>query len=119
MKPLKRKKLEDAGWKVGLAAEFLGLSEEEEALVAMKLALARSVQARRTRLRMTQTELAKRLGSSQSRVAKIEKADKSVSMELLVRSLLSLGASREDIGKTLGARPVGGKQRSGKRAKTA
>jgi len=117
MKKLSRKKLGNAGWKVGSAADFLGLSEEEESLVAMKLALARDVQARRKRLSMTQTQLAKRLGSSQSRVAKIEKADKSVSMELLVRSLLSLGASREDIGEIVGAR-VGQRTRRTKRRTT-
>jgi len=119
MKAAKRKKLEDAGWKVGSAAEFLGLSKEEESLVAMKLALARSVQARRKRLSMTQTQLAERLGSSQSRVAKIEKADKSVSLELLVRSLLSLGASPEDIGKILGARAGQKAQRTKRRATPA
>ena len=106
MKTSKRKKLEDAGWKVGSTAEFLGLSDEEEALVVMKLALAKNVKARRQRLKITQMQLATRLGSSQSRVAKMEDADRSVSMELLVRSLLSLGASRKDIGTIIGARVV-------------
>ena len=119
MKQSKRKKLEDAGWKVGSAADFLGLTKEEESLVAMKLALARDVQARRKRLSITQAQLAKRLGSSQSRVAKIEKADKSVSLELLVRSLLSLGASREDIGEILGARVGQRTRRTTRRATLA
>jgi transcriptional regulator with XRE-family HTH domain len=94
----KRKKLEDAGWRVGSAAELLGLSAEEELLVEMKSALASSVKQRRQRLELTQQQLAKRIGSSQSRVAKIEAADKSVSIELLVRSLASLGASKTEIG---------------------
>ena len=43
----------------------------------------------------------KRLGSSQSRVAKMEAADPSVSLDLLVRGLLATGASPRDIGRVL------------------
>lgn len=102
MKTNKRQKLEVAGWRVGTAAEFLGLSAEEAALVTMKLALADNLKSRRRQLRLTQTDLARRLGSSQSRIAKMETADRSVSLDLLVRSLLSLGATAGDVGKTLG-----------------
>ena len=98
----KTDRLEKAGWKVGSAAEFLGLTDEEAALIEMKLALARSLKDLRRRLALTQEELAKRLGSSQSRVAKMEAADATVSMELLVRSLLTLGASREEVGRIIG-----------------
>ncbi|NIO40603.1 MAG: helix-turn-helix domain-containing protein [Burkholderiales bacterium] len=114
MKTSKRKKLEAAGWKVGSAAEFLKLTEAEEMLVNMKLALAASVKARRQELKLTQQELAQRIGSSQSRVAKMEVADPSVSMELLVRSLASLGASPTQIGKIIGTR-VGTKKRGATR----
>jgi len=103
MKESKRKKLEADGWRVGSASDLLGLSAEEELLVTMKLALAANVKARRHLLKMTQQELAKQIGSSQSRVAKIEVADKSVSMELLIRSLASLGASPKEIGGVIGA----------------
>jgi DNA-binding XRE family transcriptional regulator len=104
MKASKCNRLEKAGWKVGSTTEFLGLSDEEEMLVNMKLALAAKVKERRQQLKITQQELAKRLGSSQSRVAKMEVADRSVSMELLVRSLASLGATRTEIGRIIGAR---------------
>jgi len=104
MKISKRKKLEEAGWKVGSPAQFLGLSDSEVMLVNMKLSLATQVKERRQQLKMTQQQLAKRLGSSQSRVAKMEVADSSVSLELLVRSLASLGASQAEIGKTIGSR---------------
>jgi len=110
MKASKRKTLEEAGWNVGSTSEFLGLSDAEEMLVAMKLALASNLKARRQQLKITQQELAKRLGSSQSRVAKMETADTSVSMELLVRSLASLGASRTEIGGVIGARVVARKR---------
>lgn len=110
MKTSKQKKLEAAGWKVGSVSEFLELNDAEEMLVSMKLSLATHVKSMRQQMKMTQQELAKRIGSSQSRVAKIEVADKSVSMELFVRSLAALGASRTQIGKIVGARVVKRKQ---------
>ena len=104
MKTSKHKKLEAAGWQVGSTADFLELSEAEEMLVNMKLALAAEVKALRIQLKLTQHDLAKRIGSSQSRVAKIEVADRTVSFDLLVRSLAALGASRAHIGKIVGTR---------------
>jgi DNA-binding XRE family transcriptional regulator len=97
MKETKRERLEEAGWKVGSAEEFLGLSEEEAAFVEMKLGLSEALRERRTRQELTQVELAKRLGSSQSRVAKMEACDPTVSVDLLVRALLATGASRREI----------------------
>lgn len=104
MKESKKKKLQAAGWKVGSAAEFLELSEAEEMLVNMKVALAKHVKAMRQRKKITQQQLAKLIGSSQSRVAKLETADRSVSMELLIRSLSSMGATRSQIGTIVGTR---------------
>ena len=104
MKARKRQKLQKAGWKVGNAVEFLGLSSEEEALVTMKLDLALGVRSLRARAQVTQAELAKRLGSSQSRVAKLEAGDRSVSLDLLMRALLSLGASKKQIAAMINAK---------------
>lgn len=101
MKRDKKVRLEAAGWTVGDAAEFLGLSEEERAFIETKLALAEGLQQERRRQRLTQAELARRLGSSQSRVAKMEAADASVSLDLLVRSLLRLGASKDEIARLI------------------
>ena len=115
MKASKRKKLEAAGWKVGSASEFLELSDAEVMLVNMKLALAKKVKELRQSKRITQNELAALIGSSQSRVAKLETADRSVSMELLVRSLAALGASRAQIGKIVGKRATARKKTSKKR----
>jgi len=100
----KRRRLEDAGWKVGSAADFLGLSEEEAALVEIKLGLASAVRKQRSRRGMTQAQLGRLLGSSQSRVAKMEAADPSVSIDLIVRSLLRMGASRQDVGSYISMR---------------
>ena len=104
MRANKRDKLTSKGWKVGSAAEFLGLAPEEEALIALRLRLAQGLRARRTRQRMTQAQLAAAIRSSQSRVAKMEAGDPTVSLDLLVRSLLTLGASSTDLGKIIAAR---------------
>ena len=100
MKKQKREALEARGWKVGTAAEFLGLTPEESALIEIKLALSRELRERRQR-RMTQTQLAEKLQSSQSRIAKAETGDGSVSLELLVRAMLATGASPKEIGKVI------------------
>jgi predicted transcriptional regulator len=97
----KRRRLEAAGWRVGTVAEFLGLSEAEAALVEMRLALSDSLRTRRTKRRITQAALAKQLRSSQSRVAKMEAGDPTVSLELLIRALLIVGASRRDVATAL------------------
>lgn len=97
----KRKRLEAAGWAVSDAASFLKLTPAEAALIEMRLALSRSLRERRLAANLTQTELAKQLGSSQSRVAKLEAGDPSVSLELLIRALLSAGASRKDVAHAL------------------
>ena len=97
----KRKRLEKAGWKVGTAEEFLNLSAEEAAYVDVKLRLASELSKRRKSLRLTQVAVAKKIGSSQSRVAKMEAGDPSVSIDLLVRSLIALGRTPENLQKAL------------------
>ncbi|ULA58109.1 MAG: Putative HTH-type transcriptional regulator [Nitrospira sp.] len=101
MKNTKRAKLEAAGWAVGSVKEFLGLSDADAALIDMKLALSRSLRDRRNKQGLSQVQLAERLRSSQSRVAKMEAGDPSVSMDLLVSSLLLLGASSSDLADTI------------------
>jgi len=98
----KRKRLAAKGWKSGSAADFLGLSPEEERYVELRLRLSQGVRERRQRRRLTQAELARTLRSSQSRVAKMEAGDPSVSIDLLVRSLLAMGASNRDLAKLIG-----------------
>ncbi|HEX19370.1 MAG TPA: XRE family transcriptional regulator [Acidiferrobacteraceae bacterium] len=101
MKAAKRKKLESKGWKVGSAADFLGLSEEEAAYVELKLKLGNRLRKIRSQKHLTQEELADRLNSSQSRVAKMENGDRSVSIDLLVKSLIELGVTNKDIAKAI------------------
>lgn len=101
MKATKRKELEAAGWKVGAAREFLDLSDEEAAFVELKLTLSASLKACRTSQGLSQSDLAKRLRSSQSRVAKMEASDPGVSLDLLIRALFAAGANRKDIAKAI------------------
>ena len=93
----KRNRLEAKGWRVGSAEEFLGLSKEETAYVDLKLSLSENLKKRRQLKNLTQVELAKMLKSNQSRIAKMEAGDPSVSLDLLVKSLLALGTTKRDL----------------------
>ena len=104
MKKTKRTKLEAAGWAVGSVKEFLELSEADAVLIEVKLALSRSLRERRNKQGLSQVQLAERLQSSQSRVAKMEAGGPSVSMDLLVSSLLLLGASSTDLANAIKGR---------------
>ena len=95
----KRKRLESRGWKVGNTREFLKLTDEEEAYVELRLKLADALKRQRMRRNLTQADLAKTMKSSQSRVAKMEAGDASVSLDLLVRSLLAIGTSTKELAK--------------------
>ena len=101
MNRIMKKRLERSGWIVGDTTQFLGLSEEEQRFLELKIALALGVRELRERKGLTQAALADRLGSSQSRVAKIEAADHSVSLDLMMRSLFSIGATATDIARCI------------------
>jgi predicted XRE-type DNA-binding protein len=104
MNSAKKARLEGAGWKVGTAAEFLGLNKQEAAFVEMKLALARCLHALRIRRKLSQSRVAELVGSSQSRVAKMESGDRSVSIDLLLRSVLAIGGSPATVVRALASR---------------
>src|SRR4051812_10965639 len=101
MDKAKRKRLEAQGWQVGATADFLRLSAEDEAYIELKLSLANALASRRKQMRVSQATLAKQLRSSQSRVAKMEAGDATVSLDLLIRSLLSMGVTRRDLARVL------------------
>lgn len=103
MQATKQKKLESSGWKVGSVDELLDLSAEESAYIEMKIALSDSLKKQRLKENMSQVELAERVKSSQSRIAKMEAGDPSVSIDLLMKSLLALGVSTVDLAKTISA----------------
>jgi len=101
MRSDKRDKLERAGWKVGDTKEFLGLTEAEAALIDVRVSLARELKRRRLERNLSQAALARRLRSSQSRVAKMEAGDPSVTIDLLLRSLFTAGSTSSDIGRVI------------------
>ena len=101
MRRAKRERLEKRGWRFGTAEDFLGLSPAEAAYVELRLRLSETIREKRKSRRLSQTQVARLLNSSQSRVAKMEGGDPSVSLDLLIRSLLTLGASRRDLGRAI------------------
>ena len=101
MRKDKRERLERAGWKVGDAKDFLGLSDADTAVIDLRVSLAAALRRRRRARNLSQAALAKRIGSSQSRVAKMEAGDPSVSLDLLIRSLLTSGSTNEDIAEVI------------------
>lgn len=101
MREAKRKRLRAKGWRVGAPGDFLGLSSAESAFIEMKLRLGTDLRQQRQQSRLTQSQLAKLVRSSQSRVAKMEAGDPSVSLDLLVRTLLALGTPAPEIGRSM------------------
>jgi len=97
----KRKRLEAQGWKVGDASEFLNLSPAEAAYIDLKVKLGTNLRDRRRRRRLTQQQLARVVKSSQSRIAKMEVGDPSVTLDLLVRAHLALGSSSREIARII------------------
>ena len=97
MNESKKNRLVEKGWKIGNAEEFLKLSAEEAAYVELRLKLSDSLKLQRQQKNLTQVQLAKLVKSSQSRIAKMEAGDSSISLDLLIRSLLALGASNQDL----------------------
>jgi ribosome-binding protein aMBF1 (putative translation factor) len=101
MDAAKKRRLKAAGWRFGTVTEFLNLSKEEEAFIEIRLRLSDLVKDTRKRKKISQLQLAKKLGSSQSRVAKIEAGDSTVSLDLLMRASLVSGATRKDLARAI------------------
>lgn len=114
MKPAKARKLSATGWRIGTAREFLDLSDDEARLVSIRLALVDAIRIARARSGLSQVALAERMSSSQSRVAKIEAGDPSVSLDLIIRALIAAGASDIEIGAALGSKGRSGRRSSRK-----
>ena len=89
----KLKRLKELGGRVTSVQELLGLTDDEMAVIEARLALAKAVREQRKRAGITQAQLAKSIGSSQSRVAKMEGGDPQASIESLIRALSAIGAS--------------------------
>jgi predicted XRE-type DNA-binding protein len=94
-------RLGKAGWKTVTAQEFLSLSDEDMAVIEVKVALAKRLREQRTLAGLSQVQVARIVRSSQPRVAKMEAADKTVSIDLLVKALVKTGVSVQEIGRSL------------------
>ena len=89
------------GWVEGSVQEFLSLSDADMEYIETKLALSRRLRELRAKKDLTQTELAAALKTSQSRVAKMEKGDPTVSVDLLLQALFRLGFSRKELARAI------------------
>src|SRR2546429_3940361 len=99
----KKKRLERKGWQIGSAEDFLNLSDEESEYIELKLKLSQALKNKRQQKGLTQVEAARVLRSSQSRIAKMETGDPSVSLDLLIRALLTMGVTLKELGRVVGA----------------
>jgi len=103
-------RLEKAGWKTVTVQDFLGLSDNEMAIIEVKVALSKCLRDQRTRAGLTQAQVAEIVRTSQPRVAKMEAADKTVSIDLLVKALVKTGVSVREIGRSLERVPTPGEK---------
>lgn len=97
MRNTKKEKLQSDGWQIGSPRDLLGLTPEEARYVEIKVRLSLALRKMRCSRQLTQQAFADLIGSSQSRVAKMEAGDPSVSLDLLVRSLLAVGSTTAEL----------------------
>jgi DNA-binding XRE family transcriptional regulator len=93
----KKKKLVENGWTVGTVQDFLGMTDEEARMVEWRVSLGRMLKEKRKAIGYTQTVLAREIGSNQSRIAKMEAGDSSVSIDLILKSLFHIGSTDQEI----------------------
>lgn len=103
MKKAELARLKAAGWEQTTVQELLGLSDAENAIVEMKVALSLRLKKQRQKRHISQKKLADLLGSSQPRVAQIEAGGPNVSMDLLLKALLVVGVSKKEVAKAIAA----------------
>ena len=96
--PEKKKRLEEAGWTVGDYGDVFGLTAEDRAFVEMRLAAAREVDRLLSKQKVTQKELAARMGTRQPSISKMLREPAEATFDFLFRALLALGATPQSIG---------------------
>jgi transcriptional regulator with XRE-family HTH domain len=118
METQKRIALEAAGYRFTDAATFLGMTEEERALLDARLALAKALRREREARKLTQKQLAERIGSSQPRVARLEQAAPDVTFDLILKALAAVGVRLSVTDHGAAGKPATGKKtKSRRRAK--
>ncbi len=92
-----QKRLEVAGFRVGDAGDFLGLTDAERCLVELRLDVGRAVRNAREKAGVTQQQLATKMQTSQSRIAKIEAAAPGVSLDLSLKAFFTAGGELSEL----------------------
>lgn len=85
----------------GTIQEFLDLSDADMSLINLKVELKEAVKNARVNANYSQTHLAELMGSSQSRIAKLEGGDSSVSIDFMLKALFSMGLSFGDLARVI------------------
>ena len=104
-----RARLEAVGFKLETVTEFLELTPEEEELIETRLALSRLLRTFRKQKHAVQRDVAQKARTSQARIAKAERIgregadNESISIELMLRALYAMGATRKDVADALAA----------------
>ncbi len=96
MKKEKIQRLKDVGWNTGTVQEFLDLTDSESAFIEVRVALFEAFQKIRKEKKLTQKQAAELLRTSQSRISKMESGDPTVTLDLMIRSLVTLGVKKKD-----------------------
>ena len=93
----KRKQLEAAGYQITDSADWLGLTPQEQAIVNMRVNFALEIERVRKASNITQRELADKIGTRQSGVARMLNNPTTATIDSLIKTLLALGASPKRI----------------------
>ena len=103
MDALTKKLMQEAGFESGSVGELLGLSEAQETLVEIKVRLTQLLREERRARGWSQNRLAQAMGKKQQVVARTEMAHRSVTLDLLLRALLTIGVKMSRIARELEA----------------
>ena len=96
-------RMDAAGWKTVTIAEFLDLTPEDMAFIQVRRTFARAVRNRREVSGLSRTALAETLGLSETQIALMEGNASSISMDVMLRAFLAMGATQNDLAEALAA----------------
>ena len=85
------------------AADWLELTDVERQIVDLRIKLGREIRRRRTGAGLSQAQLAEKIGSSQSRVAKAEGMAPGVAFDLMLRAFFATGGTVDELAQAIGS----------------
>ena len=99
-----RAKIEAMGYGiVDDAADWLELTQIERHIVDVRVRLGREIRRRRAEAGLSQAQLAEKIGSSQSRVAKAEGTAPGVAIDLMMRVFFATGGTVDELAQAIGS----------------